>query len=71
MAKSKDREELTALMHSEFKVSDEADQKHATWTALDVIKDGSLTKSEAMEEYGITDQDIARYIKEWEELSAE
>ena len=69
MAKNKNREELTESMHGEFGVSKDTDQKHATWTALDAIKDGDMTRTEAMKEYGITENDIARYKKEWEELS--
>lgn len=64
-------EELTAKMHSEFQVSDESDRKHITWSALDAIADGDMTKSEAMEEYGVTESDFMKYTAEWEELSDE
>ncbi|HEY1062927.1 MAG TPA: hypothetical protein VGE44_14620 [Daejeonella sp.] len=62
-------DELTAKMHSEFQVSEETDQKHITWSALDAIADGDMTRSEAMEEYGVSEADLVRYRSEWKELS--
>lgn len=67
--KSKFPEELTELMHSELSVSDDQDQKHATWTALDAIADGAMSKTEAMEEYGVTEKDIEKYQPEWDDLN--
>ena len=71
MAKNKDKEELTTAMHDELNVSKEIDQKHATFTALDLIKQGTFNNQKAMMEYGITDADIIRYKKEWEELNSD
>ena len=51
-------DELTAKMHSEFQVSEETDRKHITCSALDAIADGDMTRSEAMEEYGVSESDI-------------
>lgn len=64
-------EELTAKMHSEFQVSEETDRKHITWSALDAIADGDMTRSEAMEEYGVTEEDFIKHEPEWEELTDE
>lgn len=63
-------DELTAKMHSEFQVSDESDRKHITWSALDAIADGDMTRSEAMDEYGVTEADLVRYKSEWDELNS-
>lgn len=63
------KDELTETMHIEFSVSEETDQKHATWTALETIADGTFSKKAALEAYGVTVEDIVKYKKEWEELS--
>ncbi len=62
-------EELTEKMHSEFQVSDDTEQKHATWAALDAIADGDMTEGEAMEEYGVSEDDFKKYREEWEDLT--
>lgn len=67
--KEKNKEELTTKMHSEFGVDKDTDQKHATWTALESIADGDMTKQEAMEEYGVTEEDFKKYTPEYDELS--
>lgn len=63
------KDELTEAMHSEFTVDEDTDQKHATWTALDVIDSGAMTKAEAMEEYGITEEDLIKYRPGWNRLN--
>lgn len=62
-------DELTAKMHSELQVSDETDRKHTTWSALDAIADGDMTRREAIEEYGVTKADLVKYGLEWKKLS--
>jgi len=59
------QDELTDKMHSEFKISELTDQKHATWMALEEIAEGNMSESEAMAEYGITDLDIFNFKPEW------
>lgn len=63
-------DEFTVEMHSELQVSEDTDQKHATWSALDAIADGDMTRSETMEEYGVNEADLVRYKSEWEELNS-
>jgi hypothetical protein len=62
-------EELTEKMHSEFQVSDDTEQKHATWAALDAIADGDMSRDDAMEEYGVSEEDFAKYTAEWEDIN--
>lgn len=56
---------LPPEMHSEFEVDDDIDQKHATWTALDVISSGAMDEAEAMEDYGVSKADLDKYKSEW------
>ncbi len=57
-------------MHKELSVSKETDQKHATWTALNVIKKKIFPKEKVMRMYEVTDDDIFRYEKEWAEMNS-
>jgi len=62
-------DELTKKMHSEFGADRETERKHKTWTALGVIASRFMNKVEAMEKYGVTEEDFTKYTPEWENLS--
>lgn len=54
----KNKEELTAKMHSEFEVSEDQDRKHVAMTALEVIESGLMTEGEAIKAYGLDKLDL-------------
>ncbi|MNW13008.1 hypothetical protein D3C71_2108410 [compost metagenome] len=71
MARKRNKEELTEKMHSEFSVSPDQDRKHIVWTVLDLIRDGVMKKSEAMEAYGVSESEIEKFEEEFNEMKDE
>ena len=51
-------DEFTTEMHSDFKVSQDTDRQHVIWTAIDVIQNGLMSKREAAQAYGISEDDL-------------
>jgi len=61
-------EELTTVMHSEFKVIGMVDLKHRCLTLLDVVNgnldDADYTK--LLDMYGLVDEDVRKYVTYYE-----
>ncbi|GEM_PF-3662362 len=51
-------EELTREMHDEFAVSKETEREHLIIFAHLSVQSGHMTKEEALEWYGITDEEF-------------
>jgi hypothetical protein len=53
-------DELTTKMHEELQVTDEMDKVHRIITVQNIIDMGLITKAQALDAYGISEEDLHR-----------
>jgi hypothetical protein len=53
-------DELTTKMHGELQVTEDMDKVHRIITVRNVIDMGLMTKAQALDAYGISDEDLHR-----------
>lgn len=54
-------EELTELMHSTFRISDENDKKYRVWSAMEINEQRGISIEEALAMQQVTIDDFEKY----------
>lgn len=62
------KEELTAAMHSEFKVNSETEIKHRVWSLLSSCKSQDKTVDDLIDQYDLSQDDIEKHRQSYLDL---
>ena len=62
--------ETHALKQREEPISIHAESKSRTWSALDIIERGTLTREQALTIYKVTEEDLLLFEPRWRDLQS-